>query len=147
VNDLIERPRPEEQAVKNVAVIYKYPVFRDLIVHVLDKAGVRIAATIATSDLESTSFSALRPDVVIVYDPEANSLLGEVVRSALLDPQRGFPCKVICIGMENEMVVLEMTVIQNPTVELLISNVLENDPSAISNATNQVWARADEQSI
>jgi hypothetical protein len=127
---MVESIHQENVESLRVVVVYKYPVFRDLIVHVLDKADIHVAATIEIEALEATSLETLKPDVVVVYDPEAQALLDEVVSQALLRSRRNESGKVICIGMDNEMIVFAKTIRPDPTVEILISAVLERSPSA-----------------
>lgn len=133
VNEAVEQSQQGKPGSVRVAVVYKYPVFRDLIAHVLSKSGICIAAMIELKDLESTSFKTIKPDVIVVYDPDASSLISDVVNSALLDPERGYGSKVICVGMEDEMVVLVKSVVVKPTVESLISCVLDLSPAVAVN--------------
>ena len=118
----------EEQATSEVravsaVVVYRYPVYRDLIIRVLERADVSIAGALDVRDLSAAALRSLRPEVVVIYDPDANVVLRDVAMAALLDPAGSGVRRVICAGSDNEMVVLNRIVVPNPSVESLVGCV------------------------
>ena len=131
---MAEQAASGARAAVRAVVVYRYPVYRDLITRVLEKAEVDVAGALGVKELSRAALRALHPDVVIIYDPDANNLLRKVAASALMDPAAAHVRRVVCVGSDNEMVVLNRLVVPNPSVDRLVGCVNglagEADPSA-----------------
>ncbi len=135
---MAEQDTSPERAVRAV-VVYRYPVYRDLITRVLEKAEVDVAGALGVKEVSRAALRSLRPDVVVIYDPEAMSLLPEVASPALIDSIGSDVRRVVCVGSDNEMVVLNRLVVTNPSVERLIGYV----KGYVGEAGSHAWAGAE----
>ncbi len=143
VSLLMEQTAPDGSPAVRAVVVYRYPVYRDLITRVLEKAEVDVAGVLGVKEFSRAALRDLRPDVIVVYDPDANNLLRDVAVSALTDVT-GAVRRVVCVGSDNEMVVLNRVVYPNPSVEGLIGCVkgLSVDADALA---HPVAEQLDEQ--
>ncbi len=119
---MTEQAASEARPAVRAVVVYRYPVYRDLITRVLEKAEVDVAGALGVKELSRATLRDLRPDVIVVYDPDANNLLRDVAVPALADIA-GSVRRVICVGSDNEMVVLHRLAYANPSVEGLVGCV------------------------